>query len=253
LRDWEAIPQQRLAQAEARMLDVANDVLARHGAAPLAWAADLFLGDVPLLTAWPVTDHYGRGDGDAEWIGPVFARGGGIAPKWPDGGGPRVFAYLKAEHGEHGRLLAALAQAGCRVLCYIPEVAGGKPPPVRAPGIFYARRPVDAAAALSETDWCVCHGGEATVAQAALAGVPLLLLPMQLEQFLLSRRMAAAGLAVMAASPAAASSPPDWQALLRRLLSDPAPRRAAQSFAARHAGYDPALAAARCVSRLVPA
>lgn len=234
LRDWEAIPPQRLAQAEARVLEVANTVLARHGAAPLAWAAQLFLGDVPLMTAWPEMDHYHRGPGDAEWLGPVFAVGGGVAPKWPAGAGPKVFAYLKTEHREHAPLLAALAQAGCRVLCYLPEVANGKAPPVAVPGIVYARRPVDLSLALAEADWCACHGGEATVAQALLAGVPLLLLPMQVEQFLLSRRIASAGLGVNIAAP-----PPDWPALIRTLLATPDLATAARAFAARHTGFSP--------------
>jgi len=249
LRDWEAIAPQRLAQAEARVLDVANAVLARHGAAPLAWAADLFLGDVPLMTAWPELDHYGRDDdgrgAGVEWLGPMFAAGAGMAPKWPDGAGPRVFAYLKSGHADHAAVLAALARAGCRVLCYIPEVANGKPPPVPMPGILYARKPVDLARALAGADWCVCHGGEATVAQALLAGVPLLLLPMQVEQFLLSRRIAAAGLAVNIATP-----PPDWPALIRTALATPGFAAQAGAFAASHAGYCPADGVRRALTHL---
>lgn len=248
LRDWESIPPQRLARAEARVLEVANAVLARHGAAPLDWAAQLFLGDVPFMTAWPEMDHYGgdasRGAG-VEWLGPVFAGGGGIAPKWPDGDGPRVFAYLKTEHAQHAPLLAALARAGCRALCYLPEVANGKPPPVTLPGILYARKPVDLSRALAEADWCVCHGGEATVAQALLAGVPLLLLPMQVEQYLLSRRMAAAGLAVNIATP-----PPDWPALVRSVLPNPAFAAAARAFAATHAAFSPSDGVRRAIMHL---
>jgi hypothetical protein len=248
LRDWEAIPPQRLARAEARVLEVANAVLARHGAAPLAWAADLFLGDMPLMTAWPEMDHYGRdrgGQGEGiEWLGPMFATGAGIAPKWPDGAGPRVFAYLKTEHADHAAVLAALAQAGCRVLCYIPEVAGGKPPPVPMPGILYARKPVDLSRALAEADWCVCHGGEATVAQSLLAGVPLLLLPMQVEQFLLSRRMASAGLALNIAT-----TPPDWPTLVRTALATPTYAATARAFAATHAAFNPADGVRRAIMR----
>ncbi len=245
LRDWENIAPQRLAQAEARVLEVANAVLARHGAAPLEWAAQLFLGDTALMTAWPEMDHYDRAQADTEWLGPVFPDDGGIAPRWPDGSGPRVFAYLKTAHGEHARLLEALARAGCRVLCYVPEVASGKPPPVPSPHILYARRPVDLRAALAGADWCVCHGGEATVAQALLAGVPMLLLPMQVEQFLMARRMAAAGIAVSVAAP-----PPDWLALLHTMLADAGHAAAARAFADRHRGFSPADAARRAVARL---
>lgn len=235
LRDWEAIAPQRLAQAEARVLEVANAVLARHGAVPLAWAADLFLGGEAWMTAWPEMDHYGRGDGEQDWLGPVFAQGGGVTPRWPAGTGPKVFAYLKAEHGQHALVLQALAQAGCRVLCYLPEVASGMAPPVQSTGILYARKPVDLNAALAEADWCVCHGGEATVAQALLAGVPLLLLPMQVEQFLLSRRIAAAGMAVNLPAP----PPAGWPAALQSVLASPGLAHATRAFAARQTLFSP--------------
>ncbi|KQV82366.1 hypothetical protein ASD15_10020 [Massilia sp. Root351] len=97
LREWENIAPQRLADAEARVLQAANAVLAHHGAPPLSWAADLLLGDAPLLTTWPELDPFSRTAGAAgvEWYGPAFLPAGGAPPAWPPGNGPKVFAYLK--------------------------------------------------------------------------------------------------------------------------------------------------------------
>jgi hypothetical protein len=251
LREWENIPPQRLAAAEAHVLAAANAVLAHHGAPPLQWAADLLLGDTPLLTTWPELDHYGRaaalpavagslagaaagGGGPDAWFGPAFLAGGGEPPVWPPGDGPKVFAYLKLGHAGHAGVLAALAQQGCRVLCYLPEVASGKSPPVTAPNLTYARRPVALQEALAEAQLCVTHGGEATLAQAMLAGVPVLMLPMQLEQFLTARRIAAAGMGV---NTAMLAKPPDWVALVRHMLATPAYAAATQAFARRAQGY----------------
>jgi UDP:flavonoid glycosyltransferase YjiC (YdhE family) len=139
-------------------------------------------------------------------------------------------------------MLAALAREGCRVLCYLPEVAGGKAPPVTAPNLAYALRPVALQTALAEAQLCVCHAGEATVAQALLAGVPVLLLPMQLEQFLIARRIAAAGMGVNAAMLA---QPLDWRQLVRHMLATPAYAQSAMTFAARHRGYSAEGMAAR--------
>lgn len=246
LREWENIPSQRLAAAEERVLQVANAVLAHHHAAPCVFAADLLLGDTTLLTTWPELDHYSRAGPAAlpakaapvpdelEWFGPAFLPGGGEAPGWPPGEGPKVFAYLKTADAHHAQILAALAQEGCRVLCYLPEVAGGKAPPVSAPNLVYARRPVALRAALAEARLCVSHGGEGTVASSLLAGVPVLLLPMQLEQFLFARRIAAAGMGVNSAMLA---QPVDWRQVVRHMLTTPGYAQAAQAFAARHAGY----------------
>ncbi|KQX01489.1 hypothetical protein ASC94_02380 [Massilia sp. Root418] len=242
LREWENIPPQRLAAAEERVLQTANAVLAHHTARPLNHAVDLLLGDTPLMTTWPELDQFGRGDAFAtgaaqpspHWYGPAFLAAGGEAPAWPPGAGPKVFAYLRAGHASHGDVLAALAEEGCRVLCYLPEVAGGKTPPVTAPNLAYASRPVALQAALAEAQLCVTHGGEATLAQSMLAGVPVLMLPLQLEQFLTARRIAASGMGVNAAM---LPKPQDWRAVVRHILATPGYAQAAQSFAQRMHGY----------------
>lgn len=241
LRDWESLPPERMAAAEARVLGTANAVLALHGAPPLARACDLWLGDVPLLCTWPELDHYGRAElpAGARWYGPNFLPQTGEAPRWPAGDGPKVFAYLKTEHPDHGALLQALADAGCRTLCYLPEVAAGKAPPLLSPRIHYAAGPVSLSEAFSDDcALCICHAGEATLVQALLAGVPVLLLPMQTEQFLMARRVAQTGAGINAAL---LRRPVDWPALLRRMIIDePGFAAAAAAFAQRYADFSQA-------------
>lgn len=240
LRDWENIPPQRLAKAEARVLKVANGVLAHHGAAPFSWAADLLLGDTQLLNTWPELDQYGRPPSPVAWLGPIYLPGAGVKPQWPAGEGPLVFAYLRTVDPNHAEVLAALAQEPCRVLCYLPEVAAGRAPPVMSPNIAYAGGPVSMRDALAVAQLFVTHAGDST-AQALMAGVPVMMLPMQLEQFLTARRIAAAGMGV---NTAALPPPSDWRKAVRHMLSTPTYATAAQAFAARHAGYSAAKGAA---------
>lgn len=227
---WRDVPAQRLAAAEARVVASANAVLA--GAPRYARAAELFLGDLPLLCTWPELDHHAR-DG-AEWLGPNFAEGGGVAPCWPDGEGRKVYAYLKAAHPSHGLVLQALVEEGCRVLAYLPEVAAGARPPVLGEQIVYAEAPLDQAGALSQADLCLCHAGEATLAQSLLAGVPLLMLPSHTEQFLSARAVARSGAGYNAAQLTSAS---DCRAAVRLVLDGPAYRDAARAIARRHRGF----------------
>jgi len=239
LRDWEPVPAQRMAAAEARVLTSANAVLALHGAPPFARVSDLLLGDATLLCTWPELDHYGRSSlpEGTRWYGPNFLPQTGEAPQWPAGEGSKVFAYLKTDHPDHAVLLQALADAGCRTLCYLPEVATGKPAPVLSPLIHYAAGPVSLGEAFADCSLCICHGGEATLVQALLAGVPVLLLPMQTEQFLMSRRVAQTGAGINAAL---LRRPVDWRALLRRMLDEPGFADAAATFAQRYAGFSQA-------------
>lgn len=245
LRDWEAIPAARLQASEARLLRTANTLLAEFSAiSALACTpqythgAEVLLGDLPLLCTWPELDHYERPEAsEPRWFGPNFlpSTGTDAAPRWPDGDGPRVFAYLRAAHPEHGALLQALVDEGCRTVCYLPEVAGGAAPPVSSPLLHYAQGPVAMERALADADLCVSHGGEATIAQALLAGVPLLMLPLQTEQFLIARRIARSGAGYNAALQGKGS---DWRALLRKLLDNDSYRLAARAWAGRRQGFD---------------
>jgi UDP:flavonoid glycosyltransferase YjiC (YdhE family) len=236
-RDWEPLAPGRVAQAEAQVLGNVNAVLQAHGAAPLPRLAALFGGDLPLLCTWPETDHYPRTLAPGQrYLGPNFLPDAGQPPQWPAGEGPRVFAYLKAGHPDHAAVLQALDALGCRVACYLPEVCAGMAPPVRSPRIHYASGPLDMQQVLAGSELVVCHAGQATLAQALLAGVPMLLLPMQAEQFVLSRNVEQqAGAAVNAA---ALRRPTDFRAVIAGLLQQPRYRNAARAFAERHRGFN---------------
>lgn len=238
LRDWEPLQAGRLASADAQMLGSINGVLQRVGAPPLQRAAQALQGDTPLLLTWPELDHYHRDQlpPGQRWWGPSMLSQAGGRTAWPAGAGPKVFAYLKSGHPDHAALLHALVASGCRTICYLPDVSAGGPPPVVDASIRYAHGPVDLSITLPECDLCVCHAGEATLAQSLLAGVPVLLMPMQAEQFLIARRVAITGAGI---NVAALRRPVDYAALLGSMLGAPAHRRAAQDFMQTYAGHTP--------------
>ena len=237
MRDWEAVAHGRVEAADKQMLASINGVLQSTGTAPLQRAAQALQGETPLLLTWPELDHYGRDTlpTGQQWWGPSMLPQAGLAPVWPQvDAGPKVFAYLKSEHPDHAAVLQALVKNGCRTLCYLPSVASGKPPPVVSPLIHYAGGPVNLSAALRECELCICHAGEGTIAPALLAGVPVLLLPTQAEQFLISRRVAATGAGINAAQ---LRRPSNYSAVIASMLGASPYREAARAFAARHADF----------------
>ncbi|MEO8857902.1 MAG: hypothetical protein ABI343_13030 [Burkholderiaceae bacterium] len=239
LRDWEPVQAGRLASSDAQVLRAANTVLARVGAPPLARAAQLLHGDVPLVLTWPELDHYARMQLPAgqRWWGPSMLPHAGLAPTWPQGRGSQVFAYLKPEHPDHVLVLQALVKLGCRTVCYMADVAAGRPPPVASPLIHYTRGPVDLGLTLPDSALCICHAGEATLAQSLLRGVSLLLLPTQAEQFLIARRVGQSGAGINAAERV---RPIDYAALIGDMLGESSSYRvAARAFAQRYAGFTP--------------
>lgn len=235
-RTWEPIAAGRVEHYDQQVLGTVNEVLRSYQAPALNKLADIFRGNQPLLCTWPELDHYGRGALPAgqRYMGPTFLPSGGLAPQWPEGNGPAVFAYIRSTHPDHLALLQALDQIGCRTLCYLPEVAAGMPEPLRSPRIRYAKGPVHLGQALPQSQLAICHAGEATLAQAILAGVPVLMLPTQAEQFLMAVRVEQAGAGI---NVAARPRPTDYQALLKQMLQQPAHRQAAQALAQRYQGF----------------
>lgn len=99
---------------------------------------------------------------------------------------------------------------------------------------------------LPQCDVVLCHGSHQMTAQALLAGKPVLLMPTQLEQFLITRRVVryGAGLGVVPDAPDA-----DYAAALRELASNAAYSARAREFSARYASHDRESALASIVRR----
>ncbi|MGC4061850.1 MAG: glycosyltransferase [Aquabacterium sp.] len=235
-RTWEPIQPGRVDHYDRMALNTVNTVLAQQGAQPMAKLADALRGDLPLLCTWPELDHYRRGalpEGQA-YHGPTFLPSGGETPQWPEGDGPKVFAYIRGSHPDHAPLLQALDLMGCRTLCYMPEVAAGKPVPVSSPRIRYAKAPVHLGEALPQCQLVACHAGEATLAQAIMAGVPLLLLPTQAEQFVMATRVEESGAGINVAT---RPRPTPFQAMLDTLLNKPDHADKTKALAARYQGF----------------
>src|SRR5882724_9197875 len=237
-RDWVSVPASHAAQSDAQALASVNEVLAAHGAQPLQRLCDLFYPERTLLCAWPESDHYaGRDCAACDYWGPDSELLPGAALRWPDAKGPRVFAYVRAEHPEHADVLRALAGLGCSTVCFFPDRAASTTAPPESPLIHYSTEPIDLRQALSECQLVVCHAGQATVAQALRFGVPCLLLPTQTEQFLLARQLERCGAAINAATVA---RPVNYAALITELTRpDGKHVAAARAMAWKYRDFNP--------------
>jgi UDP:flavonoid glycosyltransferase YjiC (YdhE family) len=102
--------------------------------------------------------------------------------------------------------------------------------------VRYAPGPVSLPQALAECEFVVGHAGEGLVAQALLAGRPLLMLPHAAESFLMARRVAQLGAGINAM---VEPRPRNWDAMLKALLEEQSYRAAAADFARRHADFSP--------------
>ncbi|MGE0388426.1 MAG: glycosyltransferase [Gammaproteobacteria bacterium] len=244
LRHWEPAPRSELEACDQAVLASVNATLGVHGAAPLASIGDLFSGRAMLLT-YPELDIYPE-RGPAEYYGITRSFEGSSVPAWPEGRGPRVFGYLYNYFAGLDPLLVALERAQARTLLLC---RGAHPDLVRkhaGSSVRILNEPMTVSRLLPHADLVVCHGSHQMTAQSLLAGKPLLMLPTQLEQFLIMRRVVrfGAGLGIDSAVPDA-----DYGAAISTLGAEGHTARA-RVFAARYATHDPESALATLLGRV---
>ncbi len=210
-RDWEAVDDARLATREALI----SERLMAIGSKPEHLRAER-----EAVLTWPAFDHFPQRK-EGRYFGPLSASGAQL-PLWR-GRGPRVFAYL---HGHFEQLVAVLDALGGMDADVLAVISGA--PALNMPdGVRRAAGMLDLDETLRECDLVVSHAGNLVISAAA-AGKPLLVLPLQAEQYITARRIGALGIGL---SITAGIDVPDYAGALARLLGDPAFATAARDFA----------------------
>ena len=93
MRYWEDVSREDLLRGERPVLECINAVLGALGDPPLPALRHLFDRVMPILRTVRELDHYPAREG-VEYHGILSAGDFGETPCWPDGPGPRVYAYL---------------------------------------------------------------------------------------------------------------------------------------------------------------
>lgn len=222
----------RLADSDAKAWSVANEVLGTLSAPLLTGLADLRRCDDTLLCTFAELDHYPQRAPET-YLGPVFSLGQGAPAVWPEGDAPRIFAYLKPV-AELDGVLQALKASHARVLAHVPGAARRTLARHASAQMLFSEPALDMEQARTTCDLALCHGGAGTTAAMLLAGKPLLVLPLQMEQTMTARRLEALGAGIGVTPDRFGQLP----RALAKALGDPALKSAAQQFAQAHAGYD---------------
>ena len=218
-----------LAGSEARITRTVNEALKGMDETPIAQLADIYTAEAKVFFTLRELDHYPARDAGDYW-GPT-RQDAGIPTAWPRGTGRRVFAYLKPFETLPA-LLKTLQESGHSTLIYLSKGAEAARRQFQgATNLAFSDRPVDLDSAIAKADLVVCHSGHGTISAALLKGKPLLLLPLNIEQRMLSARVMQAGAGL--AAPALA--PEGMREKFQRLLAEPAFTGAARAFAERYA------------------
>ena len=245
-RTWESVPKERLERSDALALATVNSVLAKLRLRPLDELSELFDADAEFLCTFPELDHYAARDG-GQYCGSVFSREDGAGALWPDTSGTRVYVDLRPDMPAFHSNAEALSDSGLNVLWSAPGASEEVVRRYSKATLKFERERVRLADVAAHAQAAVLFGGHGTVSAMLLAGVPMALYPLHVEQALVSRNAARLGAAIVAGPQA---RPAEAGSAISHIVGEPRYREAAQRFAAKYRDFDPKHAVAR-ISRKV--
>ena len=234
----------RMADTEKKLVGIANQVLQALQAPVLGAVHELYSGEATLITASPQLDVYlQRAQGN--YISAINMVTHGETPVWPGQRPRRIFAYLKAHTSQFEQAVKTLSRADASVLIFAQGVSRQQVQKMQTANLSFSERPLMMQQVRQQCDVAVCHAG-GMVDVMLNAGVPLLLLPTQMEQIMTSKRVEqlGCGLTFMPDFP-----PTMLEKQLAKLLTDASFKQNAVNYARRPDASDQEAAVASLVGQ----
>lgn len=245
IRPWESISKARLLHAEESVDAAIADVAEKLGFHGNLGLRDLFSkGD--LLDTFAELDHYGEREG-GNYIGPIFSLASAQRVAWREAQSRKVVAYLRPDMPGFLALMAALSEMDAEKLCVIPGLAPEQARRLVHRRLRIALKPVLLGPLLDTADISVTYGGGGATSEALLSGIPLLLVPCYVEQYLGARPVEALGAGIVVGENRKRDG---FSKDLTALLDDTRYRACARQFADKYAGFTPQGAVAKAIAAI---
>jgi hypothetical protein len=224
-----------LARHEALVVATINRVCAHYKYDLVNYLSDIYRSDLSLMSCLPELDEYHRDSNTTIY----FSVGNGAdvfpEPQWSENGGTKTFAYLKAHLPQSKIVLDLLADNNLDAICYCAGLDPVSAEKYRRRGVGIHLEPVSLGRVLSEAQIVICHAGKGLVSQSLRSGVPLLLLPGQIEQYHTAIIVEKLGAGLRVPKEAKKGG---IQSRLEELELDPVYRQAARLLANRNLAQD---------------
>jgi hypothetical protein len=184
-----------LSADEARLVMAINAALGIHGLPLIGSLADLFHQiERVMLTTIRELDHYpDRCDGGYWGLPPERP---GVRVEWPNSDRRRVFAYLKP-YASIETLLEMLNQLALPSMVACDGLSSALKQKYASGTLAFAPPNIDLTQMAAECHFAITNANHTTSARFLLAGKPLMLIPLHLEQELLANAVERFGAAVM--------------------------------------------------------
>jgi hypothetical protein len=221
---------QQLANDESKLVALINEALKAFAAPAIASLADIFHStNAQWLTTLPELDHYpGRGPADYWGLTPERR---GVTANWPPGDRRRIFGYLKPfPHLES--LLQLLNRLELPTVMACDGLSANIREKHASQTLCFAPPNVDLVQMAEQCHLAVTNANHTTTTRFLLAGRPVLMVPLHLEQELIAHALERHQLGVTVRI----REPRDVFSRLAEMLNTPTYHLATATFAAKYAG-----------------
>jgi UDP:flavonoid glycosyltransferase YjiC (YdhE family) len=205
--------------AEEQLLQVVNRALSRLGREPLQRLTEIARADVSCPATFSELDPY-RDDRTSPCLPPFLSGDPGVA-----GAGDELFAYVAVTDGRTRALseaLGLLATRGYTVSAWLPGLLAPEAEALMQSGVHLHRGPVPPAQIAARARLLVCSGGMGTSSAALAAGLPLAIMPLDLEKQLTANAVAALGVgSLLRVAPEGVAAAASLAGQLLEAVSDP--------------------------------
>jgi UDP:flavonoid glycosyltransferase YjiC (YdhE family) len=140
---------------------------------------DAFKADARWLCTFREMDHYPDRE-TANYLGTGYSPAG-ESPLWPAAQGNRIFAYLKP-HKDLVELLEVVRQMGLPTLIKGDQLPDSIEQQFTGPSVKFADKMQDMTEVAKNCVLGITNGNTSTTAQFLLAGKPVLMMPLHVEQ-----------------------------------------------------------------------
>lgn len=242
-----------IAESEERLVSAMAALGRRFKNGPagvLAVDAGIFMNTSQrALCAWPELDHFVRALPEPAYVGPIWhALPTAVPMAWPDKPGAKVLCYLTLEDKRHDFLWQALQTLQANVVVVSPRGLPWASDAARGWGMTVHTQPLELSTLMPVCDAVISNGGMGLTSMALHAGKPLMLLPTQLEQALLTYQLLQKGLVI---STMRHQHQLQMQTRVDQLLNDAGLKLRAARFASNYAWFKPHMAVGRVTNMLV--
>lgn len=233
MRPWLNVPLERLKSSDEFLLKSVNQVLAIFGKEPISKVSSLMEVNKRFICSYPELDYY-LDRKDERFFGPITMSGEATVSSRFKKDSKTVFVYLKSDHKDFSHILDMLNLMGLNALVCAPNISQNLKKKYASKSVIISEKKFDIDV-LKRCDLAVTYGGHGMVSSLLKYKVPMLVLPTNLEQFLLGLRVQELGAGIVVNSDVPV---PSYEPVLQKLLSEPIFKDNIARFADSHSAYD---------------